>query len=193
MTSKSARKDRGVGGPTFGVMEFRKSFLLVAGAFVALSWLMGWPSVVLAQAGGEVVMKPYDQSEHRELAVTLHRAEVANAYGAKWRSFYTAEKVGLMVGTFDINDDGTDEIFLMKTLWGSCGSIGCPTEVYQLQDGRWVSIASMAGFAIYVGDKKDADKGYRVLGGDLIYHRWNGTEYRDFCWEPDDIEKCPEG
>ena len=63
-------------------------------------------------------MLPYDQSEHRELAVVLHRAEVADAYIEKARSERTADRVGLKVGTFDINDDGTDEIFSHEDLMG---------------------------------------------------------------------------
>ena len=161
--------------------------------FVGTFWLVGWLLLAPTEAAEEVVMKPYDQSEHRELAVTLHRAEVANAYIENARSERTADRVGLKVGTFDINDDGTDEIFLMKTLWGSCGSIGCPTEVYQLRDGRWVSIASMAGFVIDVGGKEDSVEGYRTLYGDLVGHSWSGAKYQDFCIFPDDIEKCPQG
>lgn len=175
------------------IQRFRAGALLITGAFIAASWLGGWPLAAPAGAGGDVILLPYDQSEHRELAVALHRAEVADAYIEKWRSIYTADRVGLKVGTFDINDDGTDEIILMKTLWGSCGSMGCPTDVYQLRDGRWVLIASLAGFAISVSDKKDANKGYRSLGGELNYYRWTGAKYKGFCFYPDDLERCPQG
>ena len=99
----------------------------------------------------------------------------------------------LMVGTFDINDDGVEELFIMVDTSYTCGTAGCGIYVFQRRDDKWAKFALVFGFAVYVGAKVGGATGYRTLYGELDEYRWNGSKYRGFCLYPDDVVRCPQG
>ena len=142
-----------------------------------------------AHAGGDVIravnLEPYKTTKFAKTAYSLFRECVPEAR-------LTFDE-GLMVGTFDINDDGVDELFIMFDTSYTCGTAGCDINVFLSRDGKWVKFAFVSGFAVGVGAKVGGATGYRTLYGELDGYRWNGTKYKGFCLYPDDPEKCPQG
>lgn len=86
------------------------------------------------------------------------------------------------IGWKDVNSDGIDELFLYVSVGYYCGSVGCPTHIFQQKNGKWSEIGFLPGdSSIRIGGP--------VLGGfQTIYAhdacalwrgRWYGTRYDD--------------
>ena len=91
------------------------------------------------------------------------------------------------VGRYDVNDDGTDELFL-HVLY-SCGSAGCETYLFEKIDGVWMplegnSTVTVVDFTRIDGEQVavldvwiDPATGYKsVLSGESGF-RWTGEQY----------------
>lgn len=90
-------------------------------------------------------------------------------------------KIG--IATLDVNNDGTDEVFVHDYNSYSCGSQGCTTYVMQKQGTQYLAIMSViAGDAIAVGDKSSHNNGYKDIyiqnnNGKPVRWSFNGKEY----------------
>jgi hypothetical protein len=101
-----------------------------------------------------------------------------------------AERIALRA--IDVNDDGTQELTFAldrnvtcEGAWSvfSCGSLGCPTTLYERHDGAWRAIAS-----IDTAEAESIERGSVERGGyrDLIvprgtaehaFYEWQGAQY----------------
>lgn len=147
------------------------------------------PVTSRVHAGGDVIravnLEPYKTTQFAQTAYDLIRNDDPETP--------VRSDEDLMVGTFDINDDGIDELFILVDTSYTCGTAGCDINVFEKRAGKWVKRAQVSGFAVGVGAKVGGATGYRTLYGELDGYRWNGTKYKGFCLYPDDPEKCPQG
>lgn len=96
----------------------------------------------------------------------------------------------LLVGYWDLNDDGVEEMFLSyKNTQTSyfCGNSTCPVYFFEKRGGQWHEIP-FGPRGDFVSDEKIG--GHRTLYDfDGFRYRWSGTEYIGDCPEdaPADI------
>jgi hypothetical protein len=86
----------------------------------------------------------------------------------------------IMVAFNDLNEDGVLEVFAYESLPGTCGTAGCPLDVYVQQDATWKKIFNTLT-AAHVGISNAYVNGYADLflasGNTVSRYSWNGTEY----------------
>ncbi len=80
---------------------------------------------------------------------------------------------------FDADSNGTDEVFVFLWLPAYCGTMGCPTPVYERRGDRWVPV-----WEIYVTDAEDSLclseltwNGFPVIYSWTDAMWWDGSEY----------------
>lgn len=112
----------------------------------------------------------------------LYEADVAQS-----KSFFPSGEVSVDVALIDINEDGSPEALIYENLPGFCGSGGCPFDIYQQQQGKWVRLSSFLGGPniglsnTYVNGYLDfflSESGDMGSESKIIRYRWDGKEYR---------------
>lgn len=114
--------------------------------------------------------------------------------------------VTLAVDTFDLNDDGIEEIFVYFEHSFFCGTAGCTSTALGYNGDEWEEIASMHSYRPIRVVLQDITRGYhdialnndiglRHLNLGLHIWKWDGQRYRHshFAPHPDveDIERNP--
>jgi hypothetical protein len=136
-----------------------------------------------AASAGEVIKLTGDPKvADRGFLEELFRAmEPESPY---YGSSLTMENLG--TGYFDLNDDGVPELFISYFHSTKCGTVGCETDIFRKQNGRWVKFAGLAtGDAVFALDEKIG--GWRTLCGLEGGLRWGKSrdsgraEYQNFC------------
>ena len=92
----------------------------------------------------------------------------------------------LLVGRFDLNDDGAPELFVEYRHSSICGTAGCETDVFRKQEDQWIALTGLStSGAVYVLDERIG--GWRSLCAWESGMRWGkhpqtgGEGYLRFC------------
>ena len=115
---------------------------LVSGAIVAVALTLPAASPLSAD---QVVLRGDNFGQDLAFIDRFLGEEWSYSYGVE-----PGEGVDLLtlddvfVGRYDVNGDGQDELFVQAMV--SCGSVGCPTYVFEQIDGHWAEIAGVSGF-----------------------------------------------
>ncbi len=83
------------------------------------------------------------------------------------------------VGRYDANGDGRAELFVNVGYGPLCGTVGCPTHVFEKKDGEWVEVDGVSGM---MGDSTmnvwvDPATGHRSILSYYAGFRWTGQGY----------------
>ena len=137
-------------------------------------------------AGEEVVMSRGNFGEDFAFIDGYLKVRWRNSYGVEPEEgvdLLTLDEV--FVGRHDVNDDRQDELFVNMEV--SCGSVGCPTAVFEKKDGEWEKISSNisvlghkrvdGGFVHYLDVWTDPSTGYKTVFSYYAGLRWTGEGY----------------
>lgn len=91
----------------------------------------------------------------------------------------------IWIGRYDVNGDGRDELFVFMGI--SCGSVGCPTALFEKQDTEWKRLFSdisvlgdgrVDGELVYFLEVwRNPDTGYKTVFSEYAGVRWTGEGY----------------
>ena len=91
----------------------------------------------------------------------------------------------IWIGRYDVNDDGRDELFVFMGI--SCGSVGCPTAVFEKRNAEWENIFSDisvlghrrigGAFVYFLEVWRNPDTGYKTVFSYYAGFRWTGGRY----------------
>ena len=92
----------------------------------------------------------------------------------------------LYVGRFDVNGDGSEEMFVSIRHGYVCGQVGCETPIFEMTPNGWQELSSITttistidGIEAFASD--EVIDGYRTLYSDYYGLRWDGELYDGFC------------
>ena len=68
----------------------------------------------------------------------------------------------VLVGRYDVNGDGRRELFAYIAYAPFCGTVGCPTHVFEGRRGAWSEIEAVSGF-MAPGTRSIDDEWVQVL------------------------------
>ena len=151
---------------------------LIFGGIVALAlWLPVVPSVAVEQ----VIMRRGNFAHDFEFIDRFLRNTWPHSYDAV-EGVETLTHDEVFVGRYDVNGDGRDELFVYAQV--SCGTVGCPTYVFEKTDSNWVSVDGFSDVSV-LGDVTISGK--RVIVMDVWIDRATGytnvfSEYAGFRW-----------
>ena len=90
------------------------------------------------------------------------------------------------IGRYDVDGDGEAELFLHIRYVRFCGTAGCPTYVFERNEGVWTKVSGMTGgrrMRVWT----DPETGYNTVYGDISGFRWTGEVY-EYIGEDEAIE-----
>ena len=148
---------------------------LAKGILLAIVWPLG----ALAQVFDEVEMRPGDFGDEAWFLEPFIAATWEDGY---LPGNYVRDR-NVWVGRFDLNDDGDKEIVLRVNSGYFCGSVGCPTFVFERQGDTWAEIDNGHFNGLVLTERVC---GYRSLISRNGIGRWNGETYEFaycFPWE----------
>ena len=95
----------------------------------------------------------------------------------------------VLVGRYDVNGDGQHELFTYIAYSPFCGTVGCPTHVFERRRGAWSEIDAVSGFHA-LGTRSmdgawvqvldvwtDPASGHNSVFSTFAGLRWTGAEY----------------
>ena len=147
----------------------------------ALVWALAfaasavWSESAQAQSAERVEMRPGDFGDEAWFLESF----VAETWEDDPPDNYIRDQ-DVLVGRFDLNDDGSEEIFLVIESSYYCGSIGCPSIVLKRDGNTWIKISDghHGGWVL-----TERVCGYRSLGSRDGVERWNGKKYQfAYCY-----------
>ena len=156
---------------------------VILGVVVALASALPLASPFAAE---RVVMSGGNFGENFAFIDRYLRIRWQDSYGVEpeeGTELLTLDEV--FVGRHDINNDLQDELFVHMEV--SCGSVGCPTAVFEKRDGEWEKLFSnisvlgherVDGELVYFLDVwNDPDTGHRSVFSYFAGFRWTGERY----------------
>jgi len=88
-----------------------------------------------------IIMIPCEENRYHQIA-SLNYSPIAN------EKYDPCSQICMKI---DLNDDGVYEYIIDGSkLHGQCGSGGCSTYIYQIQNGRYVKIADLFGASVEI-------------------------------------------
>jgi len=96
------------------------------------------------------------------------------------KSFPAAVNLSVGIAITDLNEDKISEALVFENLPGTCGTAGCPFDIYRKENGKWVNI-----FSTLTGENVGISNTYTNNYVDLFIARenyvvrytWDGKKY----------------
>ena len=134
----------------------------------------GWP-------GEELRFRPLTQQERDSIVRRSWLGDPNDPISSREKD----DEYNYHVAAVDLNDDGQDELILVATDFGSCGSAGCSGEILQRRGERWAIIGAPRLSADTTRLLRRRHNGYRMLSffGPIV---WDGEKYHNYGDKRDD-------
>ena len=108
---------------------------------------------------------------------TLYSQDITDAK----KSFPAAVNLSVGIAIADLNEDGVPEALVFENLPGTCGTAGCPFDIYKKEKGKWVNV-----FSTLTGENIGISNTYTNNYTDLflakestvVRYTWDGKQYR---------------
>ncbi len=108
---------------------------------------------------------------------SLYTQDIADAK----KSFPAAVNLSVGIAVVDLNEDGASEALVFENLPGTCGTAGCPLDIYKKEKEKWVNV-----FSTLTGENVGISNTYTNNYVDLflakestvVRYAWDGKTYR---------------
>ncbi len=99
-----------------------------------------------------------------------------------------AKQNSIQTAAVDLNSDGVAEAVVSENLAAFCGTSGCPLDIYQKKNGKFVKISNMQSYGAVGIEQGSGTKGYKnllITVNDeptgifqIVRYVWDGARYQ---------------